>query len=349
MRLYPDPVARRPDKADFLDEAVITVRSGDGGKGCVSFRRERYLPKGGPDGGDGGTGGDVIIRAVAHLQSLLEFKYKRQFKAQNGLAGSGRNKTGKTGNDAVIEVPPGTLLYDEETGELLEDLTREGQEIVLQGGKGGRGNQHFATSTNRAPRMAQPGLPGVEKRLRLSLKYLADIGLVGHPNSGKSTLLSRLTMARPKIDSYPFTTLIPNLGVLAFEEGRALTIADIPGLIEGACEGRGLGHRFLKHIERTRLLLYLIDLTYVPRTDALEDFRVLIRELEGYNPSMLEKRQMVVLNKIDLPCDRGRNAMGLVKSFAEMGLEAIPVSALTGQGLEHLKAALFRKFFKDQG
>ncbi|MEW6664841.1 MAG: GTPase ObgE [Thermodesulfobacteriota bacterium] len=334
---------------DFLDEAIITARSGDGGGGCVSFRREKYLPKGGPDGGDGGSGGNVIVRAVTGLNSLIAFRYRRRFAAQNGKPGSGRNKTGKDGKDVVIEVPQGTLLYDEETGELLADLIEAGQEVVLlAGGRGGRGNQHYATSTNRAPRKAQPGIPGQVKKLRLSLKVLADVGLVGFPNAGKSTLLSRLTMARPKIDSYPFTTLIPNLGVLALEADKKLTLADIPGLIEGAGQGRGLGHRFLKHIERTRLLLYLLDITYVPQGDLLEDFLVLREELEAFNPELLKKEQMVAINKIDMDAETGRSLGSLVETLEKTGLEVISISALTGQGLDRLTRALHRRFFHDR-
>lgn len=334
---------------DFLDEAIITARSGDGGGGCVSFRREKFIPKGGPDGGDGGRGGDVIIRAVAGLSSLIEFRYRRRFIAQNGRPGSGRNKTGKDGRNVVIEVPQGTLLYDEESSELLADLTDAGQELVLlPGGRGGRGNQHYATSTNRAPRKAQPGIPGQVRKLRLSLKYLADVGLIGLPNAGKSTLLSRLSMARPKIDSYPFTTLVPNLGVLTLETGKTVTLADIPGLIEGAGQGRGLGHRFLKHIERTRLLLHLLDLTYVTQEDPLEDFHVLQRELEAYDPGLLKKEQMVAINKIDLSPEAERSLDRMVEGLEKMGLEVIPISALTGQGLDRLKQALLRRFFHDR-
>jgi GTP-binding protein len=291
----------------------------------------------------------VIVRAVPGLSSLVEFRYRRRFAAQNGRPGSGRNKTGKDGRNVVIEVPQGTLLYDKESNELLADLTEAGQELVLlPGGRGGRGNQHFATSTNRAPRKAQPGIPGQVRKLRLSLKYLADVCLVGLPNAGKSTLISRLSMARPKIDSYPFTTLVPNLGVLTLKAGKTVTLADIPGLIEGAGQGRGLGHRFLKHIERTRLLLHLLDLTYVPRGDPLEDFRVLQGELESYDPGLLKKEQMVAINKIDLAPEAARNLDRVKEGLEKMGLEVIPISALTGQGLDRLKQALYRRFFHDR-
>ena len=333
----------------FVDEVLITVRSGDGGKGCVSFRREKFIPRGGPDGGDGGKGGSVLFRATERLATLLDFRYRRIFKARNGEPGRGRNQTGKNGKDIVIEVPPGTLLYDEETGREIADLVRDEQEIViLEGGQGGKGNQHFATSTNRAPRMAQPGISGQEKRLRLSLKYLADIGLIGLPNAGKSTLLSRITTAKPKIADYPFTTLIPNLGVMTLGEDKKLTVADIPGLIEGASEGKGLGHRFLKHIERTRLLLHVMDITFSPAHALLEDFFVVRKELEDYHVDVAGKDQMVVINKIDLYSSQHRDVREVKKALKDMGLESYPVSALTGEGLEDLKRALFRKFFDGQ-
>jgi GTP-binding protein len=333
----------------FIDEVLITVRSGDGGKGCVSFRREKFIPRGGPDGGDGGRGGSVLFRATERLATLLDFKYRRLFKARNGEPGRGRNQTGKNGKDIVIEVPPGTLLYDEETGQEIADLVRDGQEVlILEGGQGGKGNQHFATSTNRAPRMAQPGISGQEKRLRLSLKYLADIGLIGLPNAGKSTLLSRITTAKPKIADYPFTTLIPNLGVMTLAGDKNLTVADIPGLIEGASEGKGLGHRFLKHIERTRLLLHVMDITFTPAQALLEDFFVVRKELEDYHVDVAGKDQMVVINKIDLYSSQHRDVREVKKALQDLGLESYPVSALTGKGLEDLKKALFRKFFNGQ-
>ncbi len=332
-----------------LDEALISAKSGDGGGGCVSFRREKYIPRGGPNGGDGGNGGSVIVKATKRLQTLTDYSSQRYFKAQNGQPGRGKNQTGKNGTDVIIEVPLGTIIYDRDTGEMLADLIQDNQEIfLLQGGKGGKGNQHFATPTNRAPRIAQPGLPGLKKRLKLSLKYLADIGLVGLPNAGKSTLLSRLTMARPRIDSYPFTTLFPNLGVITFDDEKALTMADIPGLIEGASQGRGLGHRFLKHIERTKLLLHVIDITYIPTHDILEDLLTLRMEMEEYNPSLIQKDQMVLINKIDLYSSRGRDVGSIKKALNQLGLESLPISALTGEGLEELKQALARKFFNGQ-
>lgn len=330
----------------FLDEAVIIAQSGDGGRGCISFRREKYIPKGGPDGGDGGNGGNVIIKGTRRLHTLNDYKSRSFFKAQNGRPGKGKNQTGKDGKNVIIKVPLGTEVFDDETGELLADLIQDNQEIIiLPGGKGGRGNQHFATSTNRAPRVAQPGLPGQKRRLRLSLKYLANIGLIGLPNSGKSTLLSRLTRAHPKIDSYPFTTLAPNLGIIHFEDEKTLTMADIPGLIEGASKGKGLGHRFLKHVERTELLLHLVDITFIPTHDILEDFHILRKELEAYNPSLLQKEIIVLINKIDLISNGHRDMESVIKTLDHMGIEALPISALTGEGLDTLKQTLARKFF----
>jgi GTP-binding protein len=331
---------------DFLDEARITVKSGDGGRGCISFRREKFIPKGGPDGGDGGDGGNVVIRATNRLNSLVDFRFRKRFRAQSGQPGRGKNQTGKNGQHVVIEVPVGTLVYGQETEEVLADLIRDGQEVlILEGGKGGKGNQHFATSTNRAPRKAQLGTPGQQKKLFLSLKYLADIGIIGLPNAGKSTLLSRLTDARPRIADYPFTTLVPILGVLSLEDSKTLTLADIPGLIEGASEGRGLGHDFLKHAERTRLYLHIMDMTYAPVRDILEDFYVVMQELENYNPALAQKEQIVLLNKIDLYPSGCRDREKLKRSLHDLGLESFFISALTGEGLGPLKQALSRKFF----
>lgn len=334
----------------FHDEAVVTTRSGDGGRGCISFRRERFIPRGGPDGGDGGRGGDVIVRATSRRHTLADNRLRPFVRARNGQGGRGKNQTGKNGADIVIEVPVGTTIYDHDTGEILADLIGEGQDIIaLRGGKGGKGNQHFATSTNRAPRYAQPGLPGEERRLRLSLRYLADIGLIGLPNVGKSTLISRLTMARPKVDDYPFTTLAPNLGVMDFDDGKVLTLADIPGLVEGASQGKGLGHRFLKHVERTRILLHMIDITYIPGEDILEDFHTLRGELERYDPALGRKEGLVAINKIDLPSRAGqREVAGIREALASEGLEAFPVSALTGEGLEALREALHKKAFEGE-
>lgn len=332
----------------FLDEVVITVVSGDGGKGCVSFRREKFIPKGGPDGGDGGAGGNIIIHASSSLNTLSDFSSKRHFKSQNGRPGKGKHQTGKNGSDIIIKVPLGTIIYDNETKDVLADLVKDDEEILfLSGGIGGKGNAHFATSTNRTPRFAQDGMPGQKKTIRLSLKYIADIGLIGLPNVGKSTLLSRLTMARPRIDNYPFTTIFPNLGVMEFDNQRRLTIADIPGLIEGASEGKGLGHRFLKHVERTRFLLHLIDGSASPEKEILKDFYLLQDELNRYNPNITKKEQMVLINKTDL-MPRGAGEIGRIrKAFDKIGFESLAVSALTGEGLDELKDILEKKLLDE--
>jgi len=329
----------------FLDEVVITARSGDGGSGCVSFRRERFIPKGGPDGGDGGDGGDVVIRATQRLLTLQPFNRRRLFKAGNGGPGRGKQQSGKTGPPCIIEVPVGTIVQDEDSGRVIADLVHDLQEMpLLRGGRGGKGNQHFATSVRQTPRMAQPGLPGQEKRFRLTLKLLADIGLIGLPNAGKSTLLCRLTMARPKVDAYPFTTTVPNLGVLLLENGRELVIADIPGLIEGASEGRGLGDRFLKHIERTRLLIHLLDLTFSPSGDILEDFLTLRQEMAAFSPSLLDKPSFVVITKMDLCGPETRDPDALREALAAREVASLPVSALTGEGLDNLKQKILEKW-----
>ncbi len=334
----------------FLDEVVIAVKSGDGGKGCVSFRREKFVPKGGPDGGNGGDGGSIILSAAKKLHSLTNYSTRRYLRAKNGESGKGKNQSGKTGDDLILEVPLGTVVYNQDTGEILADLVNNNQKILLvPGGQGGKGNRHFATSTNRAPRIAQPGCAGQEKRLRFSLKFLADIGLIGFPNVGKSTLLSRLSMARPKIDGYPFTTLFPNLGIMSFGDEISLVIADIPGLIEGASRGRGLGHRFLKHVERTKLLLHVLDITYQPNQDILEDFNTLRREMLVYNPALAQKPQIVIINKIDLRGPDHRNPERLEEALERAGVESLFISALTGDGIEELKEAILQKWVQGEG
>ncbi|MBW2285721.1 MAG: GTPase ObgE [Deltaproteobacteria bacterium] len=325
----------------FLDEIVITTRSGDGGRGCVSFRREKYVPKGGPDGGDGGHGGNIAVRATKRLFTLGHYKARRQFAARNGQPGRGSNQTGKSAPDLVLEVPLGTVVQHADTDKMLVDLVRDDQAYLLvRGGKGGKGNQHFATAVNRAPRYAQKGVPGESASFRLSLKFLADIGIIGLPNAGKSTLLSRLSTARPKVNSYPFTTLVPNLGVMTFDIHEPLVIADIPGLIDGASLGKGLGHRFLKHIERTKLLLHVLDITYSSQEDILEDYCMLRREMSAFNQTLLEKPSLVVINKMDLYDSGCRDRDMLAERLKASGTSPIWASALRGQGIRELKEAI---------
>ncbi len=327
----------------FLDEAVITVASGNGGSGCVSFRREKYIPKGGPDGGDGGNGGSVIVRANKKLHSLIDFSSRKFQRARNGQPGRGKNQAGKNGVSLILDVPLGTIIQEFDTENILADLIHDEQELILvPGGQGGKGNQHFATSTNRAPRIAQPGIPGQEIKLKLSLRFLADIGLIGLPNAGKSTLLSQLSMARPKIDNYPFTTLIPNLGVMTLEDNSSVVIADIPGLVHGAEQGRGLGHRFLKHIERTQLLIHLLDITYQPLEDILEDFHTVNNEMKAFNSELGKKPQMVLINKMDLFCVDHRDVNELQKALKKLGMESLTISALNGTGIRGLKQAIVK-------
>jgi len=324
----------------FVDQVRIQVIAGDGGNGCVSFRRERYVPKGGPDGGDGGKGGDVILQADGQLSTLLDLSYPQKFRARKGTHGKGKNQTGKNGEDIIIRVPVGTLVRDDESDELLQDLLFDGQQFVAAaGGRGGRGNARFATSTHRTPRHAQKGQPGEERWLKLDLKLLADVGLIGFPNAGKSTLLSQISSARPKIGDYPFTTLVPNLGVVEREEGRGFIVADIPGLIEGASKGAGLGLTFLRHVERTRLLVHLLDISGEPMRNPLKDFDTLNSELNAYHPSLSEKIQIVVLNKIDLPSVRERVAE-VKRQFDEIGHRLYTMSSKTGEGLDELILAI---------
>jgi GTP-binding protein len=328
----------------FIDEAEIIVRSGDGGAGCVSFRREKFLPKGGPDGGDGGKGGDVLVKSTRRLHSLYDFESRRYFKAQNGKAGSGENKSGKHGRDVLILVPLGTMIKDLGSGELLADLVLDNHQAVLvEGGSGGKGNKHFATSTNRTPRFAQEGQKGTEKRLKLELKLIADIGIIGLPNAGKSTLLSRLSSAHPKIAKYPFTTTAPNLGVMMFDDEQSLTIADIPGLIEGASSGKGLGHKFLQHIERTAILLHVLDIHSPHSGDILTDFSIVQKELTLYHPSLISKDQVIALNKTDIAPLKGRDLEETCQIFMNRGHECRPISALTGDGLDELREILRQK------
>ncbi|MCF8024701.1 MAG: GTPase ObgE [Desulfobacteraceae bacterium] len=322
----------------FVDEVSIDVAAGHGGRGCVSFRREKYVPRGGPDGGDGGNGGDVIVRTSERLRTLHRFRYKRNFKADDGDHGQGKQKTGKNGKVLVIEVPPGTVISDAQTGQLVCDCTIPGQNIVVaRGGQGGRGNRRFATSTNRAPRHAQPGQAGETRVLKLDLKLLADIGIVGFPNAGKSTLISRISSARPKIADYPFTTISPVLGVVAPQQGEPFVVADIPGLIEGAHQGAGLGIHFLRHVERTRILLHMVDASALEPENPLASYEAVNKELAGFSPELLEKPQILVLNKMDLP-QASDAAKRFVRSAGD--LPVYEISAATGKGVDLLVNAL---------
>lgn len=318
----------------FVDRAKIYVKSGDGGNGAVSFRREKYVPRGGPDGGDGGDGGDVILKADENMTTLMDFRYKVHYKAQRGQHGQGSNMRGKDGEDLVIKVPLGTVVMDAQSGVVLGDLVIPGQQLVVaQGGKGGKGNAHFTTSVRQTPRFAQDGEPGQERWLILELKLIADVGLVGFPNAGKSTILSIMTSAKPKIADYPFTTLSPNLGVAYGPDGRSFVLADIPGLVEGAHEGVGLGHEFLRHIERTRLLLHVIDASGLSGRDPVDDFYKINDELRLYNEDLAQRPQIVLANKMDLP-DAQQNFERIRDAVQRYGYEVFPVSAATAQGFE---------------
>jgi GTP-binding protein len=318
----------------FIDEAIITVESGDGGRGCVSFRREKHVPRGGPDGGDGGKGGDVILKSTSRRRTLFPFQLKRQFKAKNGAHGQGKQKTGRNGKDLIIEIPPGTLVKDADTSEVLKDFTATGDShTVVSGGRGGLGNARFKTSTNRAPRYAQPGEEGQNRRLKLELKLLADVGIIGLPNAGKSTLISKISSANPKIGNYPFTTLTPTLGVVETDWSDPFVVADIPGLIEGAHAGAGLGTQFLRHIERTRILIHLIDAGTIDREDPLSHFKTVNRELKSFNPQLTQKPQIVTLNKMDLP---GAKKAADIFAAALDDEPVIFISALKKKGMKRL-------------
>ncbi len=319
----------------FFDQAKIYVKGGDGGNGCVAMRREKYVPEGGPWGGDGGRGGDIIFKADEGLRTLVDFRYKRHYKAVRGRHGEGKNRHGSAGEDLIIRVPVGTLVKDDDTGELICDLTQNGQEIVVvRGGRGGRGNARFATPYNKAPKMAENGEPGEERWLSMELKLLADVGLVGFPNVGKSTLISRVSAAKPKIADYPFTTITPNLGVVRVGDERSFVMADIPGLIEGAHAGSGLGHDFLRHLERTRLFIHVLDVAGSEGRDPLVDFQTINRELALYNPILAEMPQVIAANKMDLP-GAGDNLARLEEAWGG-DYEIFPVSAVTGTGLDKL-------------
>ncbi|MGK0357909.1 MAG: GTP-binding protein [Bradymonadia bacterium] len=325
----------------FIDETRFMIRSGNGGAGCVSFRSEKYVPRGGPDGGDGGDGGDVIIVAHQGLATLLDLRYKRRIIAPNGRPGEGVDCSGASGADLTIRVPPGTEIYDDETDELIIDLIEPGQTFVAApGGKGGRGNARFATASRRTPTYAQPGVEGVERHLRLELKLLADVGLVGFPNAGKSTLISRISRARPKVADYPFTTLRPNLGVVRVGDDRSYVVADIPGLIEGAADGAGLGIQFLRHIERTQVFLFMVTLDYAPDRSPIEDLAVLRAELGKYDVGLLERPWLVALSQVDRP--DAAEWYDWLREEVPAEVDVLSLSAVTGAGLDELHASIAR-------
>ena len=320
----------------FIDEVKIIASAGDGGSGCVSFRREKFIPLGGPNGGDGGKGGDLIIEVSSRLSTLYDLRLHPHQRAQRGKNGMGSDRHGAGGEDLIMQVPLGTIVKDAETGEIIADLTEPGQRLILlKGGRGGQGNARFATSTNKAPKFAQPGEPGEERILRLELKLMADVGLLGFPSVGKSSFITKVSAARPKIADYPFTTLKPHLGVVEYKNYRTFVMADIPGIIEGAHDGAGLGHRFLRHVERTRILLHLLDPCRTHDSNPLNDYETLNRELALFNPELSEKPQIIVINKIDLP-DVQALLPEIVPYFEQLGLKVFPVSAATGEGIPAL-------------
>lgn len=320
----------------FVDYAKIIIKSGDGGNGAATFRREKYVAAGGPDGGDGGRGGDVYFEVDPNANTLIDFRFTKKFKAENGQNGSGGHKFGKSGQDIIVKVPVGTIVKDAETGKVIVDMSKEGQkELILKGGRGGKGNSHFATSTRQAPRFAIDGEPGKEKEVILELKLLADVGLVGFPNVGKSTILSRVTKATPKIADYHFTTIDPNLGVVKTEHGDSFVLADIPGIIEGASEGVGLGIQFLRHVERTRLLLHVLDVAGTEGRNPVDDFNKINEELKKYSEKLAARKQIIVANKIDSMQD-DENYKSLEKLAKENDMEIYKISAVTGEGLNDL-------------
>ena len=335
----------------FIDQAVIRIKAGDGGNGCMAFRREKFVPRGGPSGGDGGHGGDVVMESSERHNTLVHFRFNPEYKAERGRHGEGSNRTGRDGEPVVLKVPVGTIVYDQETGEKVHDFSQPDERIVVaHGGRGGRGNQHFATSTHQAPREHEPGKPGEERTLRLELKLLADVGLVGYPNVGKSTLISRISAARPKIADYPFTTLEPNLGVVTIGEmphEDSYVVADIPGLIEGAHTGTGLGAQFLRHIERTRVLVHLIDVSDASgRPDPVRDFEVIMGELASFGAGLEKKPMVVVAAKMDVA-----NADKLAKlrrHCKKLKLDLLEISAVTGAGIKELKYAVGRRVAEER-
>jgi GTP-binding protein len=327
----------------FIDEVKIGVFAGDGGRGCVSFRRAKYVPRGGPDGGNGGHGGDVVAVADPQLTTLLDLRYQKQYKAGRGQHGMGSDCDGRRGDDREIRVPVGTIIRDAITHELIADLQTAGERVVIAaGGRGGKGNAHFVSSTHRSPRFAQPGEPGQERDLELELRLLADVGIIGLPNAGKSTLIATISAVRPKIADYPFTTLVPNLGVVGYDEGKSFVVADIPGLIEGAHAGLGLGHKFLRHVMRTNVLIHLIDASKIEEDDLLKEWETINRELALFDPSLGEKPQIVVANKIDLPEGRAKAKL-LAKKLPKKYRPLYLISGATTEGVRELVQVVGRK------
>lgn len=324
--------------SNFIDYVKFCSRSGAGGAGSAHFRREKFVPKGGPDGGDGGRGGHIILRGNKQLWTLLHLKYRKHVIASNGVSGSGGRKTGSDGEDEILEVPLGTIARVAETGEIRGEITEEGQEFILTpGGRGGLGNDHFKSPTNQTPRYAQPGEPGIEEWIILELKLLADVGLVGFPNAGKSTLLSSVSAARPEIADYAFTTLVPNLGVVSYRDDRSFVMADLPGLIEGAAEGKGIGHRFLRHVERNSILLFLIP---ADADDIKKDYAILLNELKKFNPEMLDKKRLLAISKSDMLDEELKEQM---KEELPPGVDSVFISSVTGEGIQELKDMIWRE------
>ncbi len=325
-------------EGNFVDYIKIYTKSGNGGKGSAHLRKEKYIPKGGPDGGDGGRGGHIIVRGNKEYWTLFHLKFKKHFRAEKGGDGSRNRSTGKDGADIYIDVPLGTIIKDTDTGEVLGEVTENGQEvIVVKGGKGGKGNWHFKSPTNQTPRYAQPGIPGEERNITLELKLLADVGLVGFPNAGKSTLLSKLTAAKPKIGDYPFTTLKPNLGIVSYRDGRSFVMADIPGIIEGAAKGKGLGHYFLRHIERNSILLFLVP---ADADNIVDEYHTLLNELKKYNPELLDKKRILSISKSDM---LDEELMSEIEKELPKDIPHIFISSFTGMNLDKLKDLLWKE------
>ena len=329
----------------FIDEVTLFASSGHGGAGCVAFRREKFIEFGGPNGGDGGKGGDVVFEATAGMSTLLELRHRPHQKAEKGRNGQGRNRHGASGEDLVIKVPVGTMILDAESAEVLADLTESGMKVILlKGGRGGQGNARFASATHKTPRFAQPGEEEQERKLRLELKLMADVGLLGLPNAGKSSLISKISAARPKIADYPFTTIKPSLGVVPYKNSRSFVMADIPGIIEGAHEGAGLGHRFLKHLERSGILLHLVDISWMPERDPLAEYAAVSRELAMFSPELAGKEQVVVITKTDLP--QTRDHLPEIRAWFEgQGIKVFPLSSATGEGIPDLLDEIARRLW----